>query len=131
MNGTRIGRGSVISWQGALLAIAASAALVLAIAGSSGAAGAAGPQAAKRVGVKIKNFSYHPTPLKIHKGTKVAFTNKDRAPHTATRKGVFNTGKIRHGKTVVIRFKHKGKFRYHCKIHPGMHGKIIVRGRHH
>jgi plastocyanin len=126
MNGTHIGRGSAISLLGALLAVLASAALLVAIVGG-GSAGASGPQAAKRATVKIKSFKYHPSPITVKKGTRVAFTNKDHAKHTATHKGIFNTGKIKHGKTVVIRFKHKGTFKYHCKIHPFMHGKIKVR----
>jgi plastocyanin len=26
----------------------------------------------------------------------------------------------------VVRFNQKGTFRYHCKIHPFMRGKIVV-----
>ena len=116
-------RRGIIAWSGALLAFAAGLALLVGLAGSSAASG---DVAAKNAHVKIKGFAYHPTPLKVHKGTKVAFTNKDGAKHTATHPGIFSTGKIKHGHTAVIKFKHKGTFHYHCTLHPFMKGKIIV-----
>ena len=117
-------RRGIIAWSGALLAIAAGLALLIGLAGSSAASG---DVAAKNAHVKIKGFAYHPTPIKVHKGTKVAFTNKDGAKHTATAKsGKWNTGKIKHGHTAVIKFKHKGTFHYHCTLHPFMKGKVIV-----
>lgn len=108
-----------------VLALVAIAALMVALPGAP--AGAAGPVAAKKAHVSIKNFLYKPKTLKVKKGTRVAFTNKDGAKHTATKKGVFNTGKIKHGKTVTIKFKKKGTFKYVCTLHPFMHGKIVVK----
>ena len=46
--------------------------------------------------------------------------------HTATDKGAFDTGRIKPGHSVSVRFGHKGTFSYHCSIHPFMHGKIVV-----
>jgi plastocyanin len=115
-------RRSAISLTGALLAVAAGVALV--VGGVGGAA--ASPNAAKTSHVLIKSFKYHPKPLKISKGTRVAFTNKDRAKHTATHPGLFNTGLIKHNKTKFITFSHKGTFHYHCTLHPFMKGTVVV-----
>lgn len=76
--------------------------------------------------VTIDGFAYKPGTLTIARGTKVAFVNSDGVRHTATKGGSFSTGKIKPGKSVVVRFSQKGTFRYHCQIHPSMRGKIVV-----
>ncbi len=105
--------------------LAAAALTVLAFAGGAGAA--PGADAKKQAGVTIKNFAYHKKTLRVAKGTKVVFRNRDGTPHTATKRGVFNTGKIKHNKAKAVIFKHKGTFRYICTLHPFMHGKVVVR----
>ncbi len=77
--------------------------------------------------VKISGFAYRPATLSVAKGTTVRFANKDNAPHTATRRGAFNTRRIGAGKAASVRFNTRGTFRYHCVIHPGMRGKIVVK----
>ena len=37
-----------------------------------------------------------------------------------------NAAGINSGKSAAVRFQRKGTFAYHCKIHPFMHGKIVV-----
>jgi plastocyanin len=106
-----------------VLAIAALTALLVF---ASGSGAMAGTSAKKQAGVSIKNFAYHKKTLHVSKGTKVVWRNKDGATHTATKKGVFNTGKIKHNKAKAIVFKHKGTFKYICTLHPSMHGKIVV-----
>src|SRR5262245_62001770 len=106
------------------LALAGALVAVVVVGGGSGAM--AGTRAKKQVEVTIKNFAYHKKTLHVGKGTKVVFRNKDHANHTATKRGVFNTGKIRHGQAKAIKFTRKGSFKYICLIHPGMHGKIVV-----
>lgn len=123
MRVTRGARRGALSLTGALLAVAAGVALVV---GGVGGAAASGDSAAKTAHVIIKSFKYHPKPLNIRKGTRVAFTNKDRAPHTATHPGMFNTGVIRHNKTKFHTFSKKGTFRFHCTIHPNMKGTVVV-----
>lgn len=104
-------------------AIAATLALALAP-----AAGEAAPTAtASRAGsVDIHNFAFHPGTLTIAKGTRVVFSNSSGVTHTATDAGVFDTHRIKPGKSVAVRFTQKGTFPYHCKIHRFMHGKIVV-----
>ena len=108
--------------------IVACVALVTALLASQ-AAPAAGPgpaQASASKTVKIKNFEFLPGSLRVSKGTQVVFTNTSGTTHTATDKGAFDTGLIKGGKSVAVRFSQKGAFSYHCKIHPFMHGKIVV-----
>lgn len=76
--------------------------------------------------VSISHFEFHPHTLNIAKGTKVVFSNASGTAHTATDAGAFDTGHIKPGRSVSVRFTQKGTFSYHCEIHPFMHGKIIV-----
>jgi plastocyanin len=116
-------RRGALALTGALLAVAAGFALLI---GGVGGAAASPNAAAKSARVTIKSFKYHPKPLRISKGTRVGFTNKDRARHTATHRGIFNTGVIKHNQTRFITFRHKGTFRFHCTLHPFMKGTVIV-----
>jgi plastocyanin len=91
------------------------------------AAGAgAGASEDRRGRVKIANFAFQPATLQIDRGTRVAFANDSRIAHTATRRGSFDTGRIKPGATAVVRFNQRGTFAYHCKIHPTMRGKVVV-----
>ena len=105
---------------------------VLAILGPGGGltsaeAGTDGSGAGAVKTVHISGFGFEPAVLRIRKGAKVRFTNSSGMTHTATDKGVFDTGDIRPGTTAVVRLRRKGAFPYHCLIHPFMRGKIIVR----
>ena len=111
--------GKWLRWVAALLAGACSVALALALLGGGAAAAGGGH-------VTIANFTYQPKTLHVAKGTAVKWTNTDRAKHTATKKGAFNTGKLKKGQSATITFKHAGTFKYICKLHPFMHGKIVV-----
>jgi plastocyanin len=106
------------------------ASLVLAIALiASQAAPAAAPGPATASGAKtvsISHFEFHPHTLNIAKGTRVIFSNDSGTAHTATDAGAFDTGHIKPGHSITVRFTQKGTFSYHCEIHPFMHGKIIV-----
>lgn len=112
-----------------VVVVGAVAALLVVLATSSSAPAASSRLAsASRAAEKvaIRNFVYLPRTLRIAKGTKVVFANFDGAPHTATDKGVFDTGRIRRGRSAAVVFKRKGIFPYICTIHPWMHGKIVV-----
>ena len=76
--------------------------------------------------VDISHFEFHPHTLEVTKGTRVVFSNSSGTPHTATDRGVFDSGHIKPGHSFAVRFEQKGTFSYHCKIHPFMHGKIVV-----
>jgi len=102
--------------------LATALATVLLIAGDKGSA--AGANATRSV--DINHFAFHPPTLRVKQGARVAFVNSSDVTHTATRAGSFNTGRIKPGTSVTVRFTHKGTFAYHCSIHPFMHGTIVV-----
>lgn len=108
--------------------IVACFALVAALAASQAAPAAAPGAAQASAGrtVSISHFEFHPHTLDVSKGTRVVFSNSSGTAHTATDRGAFDTGHIKPGHSVAVRFEHKGTFSYHCEIHPFMHGKIVV-----
>jgi plastocyanin len=108
----------------ALLALALTVSLLAGQAAPAAQSGPAQASAAKTVG--IDHFKFHPQTLDVAKGTKVVFSNSSGTAHTATEKGVFDSGQIKPGGSFAVRFEQKGTFRYHCEIHPFMHGKIVV-----
>jgi plastocyanin len=126
MGTTRIhpGRRGRLAAAGAILAIAALALFALSREHASAAPGRA--TASGSATVTIAHFKYNPTPLHVARGTTVVFSNASKVKHTATRKGSFDTGKISPGSSVSVRFTASGTYAYHCRIHPEMHGKIIV-----
>jgi plastocyanin len=68
-------------------------------------------------------------PLTVATGTTVVWTNADVTAHTATSDGagVFNTGNIGpNGGSASVTFNTAGTVHYHCAIHPGMVGTIVV-----
>jgi plastocyanin len=105
--------------------IAAALALILALA-TGEAAPASTAKAGRASTVDIHNFAFHPGTLTVAKGSTVVFSNTSGVTHTATHAGVFDTHRIKPGKSVAVRFTQKGVFPYHCKIHNFMHGKIVV-----
>ncbi|HEY0391913.1 MAG TPA: cupredoxin domain-containing protein [Solirubrobacterales bacterium] len=83
-------------------------------------------QASKAKTIDISHFDFHPPTLQVARGTRVVFSNSSGTAHTATDKGAFDSGQIMPGHSFAVRFEQNGTFRYHCKIHPFMHGKIVV-----
>lgn len=128
--------GAVHAHRRAVLAVVAALAAAL-LAGLAGSAlDAASGQSAnhsrkhRRATVKrvsIKGFTFRPRALKVRRGTKVVFANRDSVAHTATRRGSFDTGNIRPRRAAAVRFRRRGTYRYICTIHPSMRGKIVVR----
>ncbi len=113
-----------------MIASAIAAALALALVVTAGAPAAGhrhrAHERASTAQVNIRSFAFHPHTLKIGRGTKVVFANHASIAHTATRRGSFDTGHIRPGHSVAVRFSQPGVYAFHCTIHPFMHGKIVV-----
>jgi plastocyanin len=131
----RDGRGSVSlamtarsNRRGRWVLATATALVALMLAALMGGSASAGEtaSASKTKTVEIVSFAFKPPTLTIGKGSSVTFSNTSSVTHTATRKGDFNTGPIKPGKSATVRFARKGTFAYHCKIHPSMRGKIVV-----
>ena len=72
--------------------------------------------------------SYSPSPLTMRVGQVVNWHNLDSIEHTATLEGTFDSGKIpafsAHDNAVTM--SRAGTFTYHCTIHSGMVGTIVV-----
>jgi plastocyanin len=104
------------SWKSLTMAAGALAALalllVLTVGAGSPASAAPTATASGSTTVTMKNIKYHPGTIRISPGDRVVWENLDKVKHTAT-SSRFDTGK-------------KGTYPYHCTIHEGMHGKIIV-----
>ena len=121
-------RGRTAAAAAAVAAVALSATPVASsVVPAAANGGKAQPRRAGSVRVAIKGFAYRPPTLRIRRGTRVVFANRDGAPHTATRRGSFDTGPIRSGHAAAVRFGRRGVYSYVCTIHPFMHGKLVVR----
>lgn len=89
------------------------------------------PAVSARAGahVSIKDFSFSPSTISVKKGTKITWTNNDSVSHTVTPDSGnrFNSGNLLPGKSFSFIVTDLGSIRYHCAIHPGMKGAIVVR----
>jgi plastocyanin len=99
-------------------------ALVLGGAGVSGASMHA--SAAKTGSVSIANYLFAPATLKVKVNTKVTWTNNDTTGHNVVGTTFGHTKAIPFGKTFSYKFTTAGTYVYHCTIHSGMTGKIVV-----
>lgn len=74
----------------------------------------------------LTTTAYSPNPVTVSAGTTVTWTNNDSITHTATSdSGVFG-GTVAANAQFSYMFQSKGTFAYHCTLHPGMVGTVIV-----
>ena len=77
--------------------------------------------------VVIEKFAFVPADISIRPGDRVAFLNRDLAPHTATGTDVaWDTGALTRGQSAEIAFESAGTFAYFCAFHPHMKARIRV-----
>ena len=77
--------------------------------------------------VYIQGMAFAPSCIKVTAGAMVTFTNKDAVEHTATADGgSFDTGGLLMNQSSMKTLATAGTFPYHCMIHTGMHGTVIV-----
>jgi plastocyanin len=106
-------------------AILAATMLVSVAAGSATAARTARSNA--NVAVSIQDFFFDPTPVTVHVGDTVTWTNDGANYHSATaRNGTFDTNPLAPGATGSHTFTKVGTYAYYCEIHPFMHGEVKV-----
>jgi plastocyanin len=75
----------------------------------------------------LTTTAYSPNPTTVAVGTTVIWTNGDNTAHTTTSNGnVWNSGTLNPGSTFSFMFNTAGTFTYHCTIHPGMVGSVVV-----
>jgi plastocyanin len=76
----------------------------------------------------LANRAFMPDELDVAVGTTVVWTNSDSIAHTSTSDGPgWNSGTVAPGRQFSFEFKDAGTFPYHCTIHPGMVGTVVVR----
>ena len=77
--------------------------------------------------VWMQNTAFTPGSITVAVNTTITWTNKDGTNHTVTSDStLFDSGSIGNGGTFSHQFTVAGTFSYHCKIHSGMTGMIIV-----
>ena len=76
----------------------------------------------------LGNRAFVPAELNVAPGTSVTWTNTDAVAHTSTSDAAgWNSGAIAPGGRFSFTFQTAGTFPYHCAIHPGMVGTVVVR----
>lgn len=90
--------------------------------------GASSPVAIPTGASLLTKTAYSPDDLTVAVGTTVTWMNTDSVSHTSTSDGSgWNSGTIAPGAQFSFAFQTSGTFAYHCAIHPGMVGTVIVR----
>ena len=116
-----------------LVLVGSSLVAALAMAGcggtSYGAPGCSATTAVATTSVAIQASAFSPRCIKVSAGDTVTFTNNDTVPHTVTADdGTYDGALATTGVTKVFThpFPTAGTSAYHCTIHLGMTGTVIV-----
>jgi plastocyanin len=76
----------------------------------------------------LGNRAFTPDELNVAVGTTVTWMNTDSLAHTSTSDVPgWNSGTVAPGGQFSFAFQSAGTFPYHCMIHPGMVGTVVVR----
>jgi len=79
--------------------------------------------------VWMQNTAFNPATITVAVNTTITWTNKDVMNHTVnsdTGSVLNSNGNINGGGTFSHKFTAAGTFPYHCNIHTGMKGTVIV-----
>jgi plastocyanin len=88
---------------------------------------AAAPAAAGKVEVRIDNFSFSPSAVKVKVGAQITWTNGDDIPHTVVSNSpTFKSKVLGTGEKFTFTAGKPGTYAYSCSIHPSMTGKVVV-----
>jgi plastocyanin len=83
--------------------------------------------AAPGVEIKIDNFSFVPTVVKVAVGATVTWVNHDDIPHTAVSTDkVFKSKVLDTDDKFSYTFAKAGTYPYFCSLHPKMTGQVVV-----
>lgn len=86
-------------------------------------------QPAPEVNINIYSFYFNPDNVTIAVNTIVTWTNQALEPHSVTSdNGVFSSKLLVKVEKFSFNFTSAGTYKYHCSIHPWMHGVVIVVG---
>jgi len=75
----------------------------------------------------LTSTTFAPDAVDVSAGATVTWTNNDGVSHTSTSDaGVWDSGIVQPGGQFSVSFPTAGTYRYHCLIHPGMIGTVVV-----
>jgi plastocyanin len=75
----------------------------------------------------LTNTAFAPDAVDVTAGASVTWTNTDGVAHTSTSDGSgWDSGIVPPGGQFSVAFPTAGTFHYHCAIHPGMIGTVVV-----
>ena len=91
-------------------------------------------EAVDTTSVSITSDGFEPATIKIKAGDSVTWTNNDdRTHHVASDPHPIHTDlsglesdNLSPGDTYTFTFDEAGEFTYHCHLHPGMKGAVVV-----
>jgi plastocyanin len=76
----------------------------------------------------IEGMKFVPERLEVAAGDRITWTNRDIVPHTVTAKAAgIESGPLAQGKSFSYVARKAGEIAYLCRLHPVMHGTLIVR----
>jgi plastocyanin len=88
---------------------------------------AAGVAVGKDTSVEISDFAFKPAEVKVVAGQTVTWQNTSTTQHTVTADdGSFDSGPLGLNDQFANVFGTPGTYAYHCTIHPGMKGSVVV-----
>jgi plastocyanin len=77
--------------------------------------------------IKIDNFSFGPSQLKVAVGTGVIWVNRDDIPHAVvSTDGTFKSRVLDTDDKFSYRFTKPGTYPYFSSVHPKMTGQVVV-----
>jgi plastocyanin len=88
---------------------------------------AAMPVVAANRTIVIEGTAFVPAQVTVQRGDRITWVNKDPFPHTATAKGVFDSGPLAPDASWTWVADKTGAFDYVCTLHPTMKAQLVVR----
>jgi plastocyanin len=84
---------------------------------------------AAAVTIQIKSTGFTPSSITVNHGDTVTFHNADKTDHQVVAdNGAFASPILHAGRSWTTTLSTAGTFRYHDALHPGLKGKIVVKG---
>jgi plastocyanin len=104
------------------------AALALSGCGGSSYSGVTDPPPVVTTSVSLRNTAFTPRAIQVTPGATVQFTNNDGITHNVTFSSAAITGAMDFaaGSRSVVMPVTPGTYAYHCTIHAGMTGSVLV-----
>ena len=73
-------------------------------------------------------MKFVPERLEVAAGDRITWTNRDIVPHTVTAPAAgIESGPLTQGKSWTHVARKKGEIDYICRLHPVMHGALVVK----